>query len=142
MSQKESSISNFISAAGVILAISYPVLAVSTGFRAIYQLFIERPIEAPIGSSFSLVAATCYAIATIGFTNKTAWAWKLSLYVLLFETGLTFIVGGLSFYEPFDAVVGRNVWQYLGADYGYFPLFQPLLGIAWLFHPDSKKLYK
>ena len=37
--EDEKGLSGFIAAAGVILAISYPVLAISTGFRAVYQLF-------------------------------------------------------------------------------------------------------
>ena len=39
----EKGLSGFIAAAGVILAISYPILAISTGFRAVYQLFFLEP---------------------------------------------------------------------------------------------------
>ena len=38
----ENALSGFIRAAGVILAISYPVLALSTGARALYNCFSKR----------------------------------------------------------------------------------------------------
>lgn len=156
-----SALSNFIFAAGVILAISYPVLALSTGVRAIYQIFEGDPTNSPW---LTLIAALCYIVATIGFAKqprdddaaqppkpaRTAlgrWyrsitpqqAWRISVYVLCFESLLTLIVGlestlGLGWF-------GRNVWQYFGRDYGYFPLVQPLLGIAWLFHPNTLRRY-
>ena len=43
-STAENALSGFIRAAGVILAISYPVLALSTGARAIYQLFFKEGV--------------------------------------------------------------------------------------------------
>ena len=36
---------NFVSPAGYVLAVSYPVLALSTGVRAIYQLFFRSDIS-------------------------------------------------------------------------------------------------
>lgn len=142
MQREVSTFDNFIAAAGTILAISYPVLAVSTGFRAGYQLLVERPIENVTASSLSLVAACCYLVATIGFAKRRRWAWQLSVAVLLFETAMTLVVGGLSYYEPTAEVIGRTVWRHFGADYGYFPLFQPLLGIAWLFYPATRFAYQ
>lgn len=150
---------NFIEAAGVILAISYPVLALSTGVRALYQLAEGDPENAPL---FTLVGALCYTIATIGFVKQPRphkrvaapprtllgrwWraitpqqGWWLSVGVLLFESLLTLIVGVLSYTHP--DLIGRNVWQFFGRDYGYFPLFQPLLGVFWLFHPTIRRSY-
>ena len=145
--------SNFIVAAGVILAVSYPVLAISTGFRAAFQLIEAEPTNSPV---LSLLAAICYTLATIGFAKQPRgqaiaptkpartpigrWyraltpqaAWKISVYVLVFETVMTLIVGGLSVAGA--DIFGRNVWHLFGQDYGYFPLLQPLLGIAWLFN--------
>jgi hypothetical protein len=129
-------VSNAIVAAGTILAISYPVLALSTGVRAIYQIYRAEPENSPW---LTLLAAALYLAATVGFVKRQGWAWKLSVGTLGFETLLTLIVGTLSVVAP--DVFGRNVWQYFGRDYGYFPLFQPLLGIAWLFHPATLRLY-
>lgn len=140
-STSQNGLSGFIAAAGVILAISYPVLAISTGFRAGYQLLVERPIENATASGLSLVAALCYLVATIGFAKRAKWAWKVSVAVLAFETAMTFLIGGLSYYEPAVEVIGRTVWRYFGADYGYLPLIQPLLGIMWLFHPETRAGY-
>lgn len=139
---QKNGVSGFIAAAGVILGVSYPVLAVSTGARAIYQLGFERPIENVVASSLSLLAALCYLVATVGFIKRTKWAWQLSVGVLCFELVMTLLVGVLSFYSPTTSMIGRTVWRHFGADYGYFPFIQPILGIAWLFHPDNKRLYR
>jgi hypothetical protein len=135
----QNGLSGFISAAGVILAISYPVLALSTGVRAIYQLFFKEGVTDYLPVILSAIAAICYLLATVGFTVRRRWAWQLSVGVLLFETAMTLIVGTLSFIYP--EVIGNTVWRHFGADYGYFPLIQPLLGLAWLFHPDTAPLY-
>lgn len=138
-STRENAVSGFIRAAGVILAISYPVLALSTGVRAVYQLFFKAGEVDVLGAVLSGIAALCYLTATVGFVIKKRWAWRLSVGVLAFETSMTLIVGTLSFIIP--DVIGGTVWRHFGADYGYFPLVQPLLGLAWLFHPETRRMY-
>ncbi len=159
--KQQGAFANFIVAAGVILAVSYPILAISTGFRAAFQLLEREPSNSPW---LSLLAALCYTLATIGFAkqpraNKPAqtkpartplgrWyraltpqsAWRISVYVLAFETVLTIVIGTMSFVAP--DVFGRNVWEFFGRDYGYFPLIQPLLGIAWLFNSNTLRNYR
>ncbi len=136
---EENGLSGFIAAAGVILAISYPVLALSTGVRAIYQLFFKAGPVNELAATLSLIAALCYMTATVGFAIHKKWAWRLSVGVLVFESAMTLIVGVLSFIMA--DVIGRTVWAYFGADYGFFPLIQPLLGLAWLFHPQTLRVY-
>lgn len=154
-----STFSNFIVAAGVILAVSYPVLAISTGFRAVFQIIEGEAINSPW---LTLLGALCYTVATVGFAKQPRdnqpppkparsvlgkwWralspqaAWRVSVYVLAFESFMTLLVGGLSV-AGFD-IFGRNVWQFFGADYGYLPLIQPLLGILWLFNPVTMRRY-
>jgi hypothetical protein len=87
----------------------------------------------------SAVAATCYLLATVGFIVRRRWAWNLSVSVLAFESLMTLVVGTLSFIIA--DTIGSTVWRHFGADYGFFPLVQPLLGLAWLFHPDTLRLY-
>jgi hypothetical protein len=139
---KESSkvMSDLAYAAGVILAISYPVLALSTGVRAIYQLLFKSGVTDYLPPTLSAVAAICYLFAAIGFTYRRKWAWRLSVGLLGFEMLMVLIVGGLSFVYP--EVIGRTVWGRFGADYGYFPLFQPLLGLIWLFSPPVMQAYR
>ena len=55
------------------------------------------------------------------------------------ETLLTLIVGTLSYTHP--DLIGHTVWRHFGEDYGYFPLFQPLLGLIWLFWPETMRAY-
>lgn len=137
--QQESGLTGFIRAAGVILAISYPVLALSTGVRSLYQLFLKEGVDYYLPPLLSGLAALLYLTATIGFVVRRKWAWQLSVGVLVFETLMTFLIGTLSFTHP--DLIGRTVWRHFGADYGYFPLIQPLLGLAWLFHPETRRLY-
>ena len=136
----QNGLSGFISAAGVILAVSYPVLALSTGARAIYQLFLKEGVTNYLPVYLSLVAAVCYLLATVGFAVRRRWAWKLSVGVLAFESLMTLVVGTLSFIIP--DTIGSTVWRHFGADYGFFPLIQPLLGLAWLFHPETLRVYE
>mgnify|MGYP007059438601 CR=1 FL=1 len=131
--------SPFIRRAGTVLAISYPVLALSTAFRSGYQLFLKEVVVSYTGPILSGVAALCYLTATIGFAYRRRWAWWLSVLVLGFETLMTLIVGTLSIINP--ELVGSTVWRLFGIDYGFFPLVQPLLGLAWLFHSETRQSY-
>jgi hypothetical protein len=129
----------FIGAAGTVLAISYPVLALSTGVRSVYQLMFKEGVVDYLPPALSGVAALCYLLAAVGFTYRVKWGWKLSVGVLAFETFMTLVVGILSFTHP--DLIGRTVWRHFGADYGYFPLIQPLIGLLWLFWPATVRAY-
>lgn len=130
---------SIVSPAGYILAFSYPVLALSTGVRAIYQLFFKAGVTNYFPPTLSAIAALCYLVATLGFAYRRKWSWWLSLSVLGVETLLTLLVGTWSFIDP--AAVGSTVWRHFGEDYGYFPLIQPILGLLWLIWPQTLALY-
>jgi hypothetical protein len=130
---------DLLSAIGYILGVSYPVLALSTGVRAVFQLFFKDGVANYLGPSLSGVAALCYLVGAIGFLYRRRWTWYLSIGSLGFETLLTLIVGTLSYLVP--EVIGGTVWRHFGADYGYFPLFQPILGLIWLLWPDTLRAY-
>jgi hypothetical protein len=130
---------SLVSPAGYILAVSYPVLALSTGVRAIYQLCCKPGVTDTFPPAMSAVAALCYLTATLGFVYRRKWTWWLSLLVLAFETAMTLIIGGWSYLDP--VTVGSTVWRHFGEDYGYFPLVQPILGLLWLLWPPTLALY-
>jgi len=92
----EKGLSGFIAAAGVILAISYPILAISTVFRAVYQLFLKEGVTNYLAPALSAVAALLYLIATVGFAVREKWAWRVSVVALDLEMALVLIVGTLS----------------------------------------------
>ncbi|MEM7343682.1 MAG: hypothetical protein AAF485_05530 [Chloroflexota bacterium] len=133
------SMSDLAYAAGIVLGLSYPVLALSTGVRSLYQLLFKAEVVYYLPPILSGIAALCYLVATIGFAYRRKWAWQLSVGSLGFETLLTLIVGTLSFIVP--DLIGSTVWRHFGQDYGYFPLFQPLLGLYWLFSAGTLKTY-
>jgi hypothetical protein len=137
--EEEKGLSGFIAAAGVILAISYPVLAISTGFRAVYQLFFKEGVTNYLAPALSAVAALLYLIATVGFAVRRKWAWRISVVALGLEMALVLLVGTLSL--VISDTIGRTVWRYYGIDYAFFPLIQPLLGLLWLFHPKTLAAY-
>lgn len=130
---------DLLSTIGYILGVSYPVLALSTGVRAIFQLFFKQGVTDYLPPTLSAIAALCYLVATIGFLYRRRWTWYLSLSSLGFETCMTLLVGTLSFLYP--AVIGSTVWRHFGADYGFFPLFQPILGLIWLLWPETLRNY-
>lgn len=134
-----SGLSGIASFAGYALAISYPVLALSTGVRAVYQLFFKAGATEVVGPSLSALAAACYLVATIGFAYRRRWSWYVSFAVLAFETAMSIIVGTLSYAYP--DLIGRTAWGHFGADYGYFPLVQPILGLIWLAWPVTLAAY-
>lgn len=127
-----------ISTIGYILAVSYPLLALSTGTRAIVRLFFREGIEL-FPPAMSAVAATLYILATIGFAYRRRWSWWLSILSLGVETILTIIIGVMSYVYP--ELIGSTVWRHFGEDYGYFPLFQPILGLIWLMWPQTLHEY-
>lgn len=131
--------SRFIKGAGVVLAVSYPVLAISTFFRGTYQLFLKEGSLNPVGPTLTLIASLLYFLATFGFAIRRRWAWYLSVTVLGIETAFTLVVGTLSIIYP--EMIGSTVWRYFGIDYGFFPLVQPLLGLAWLLYPETMVAY-
>ncbi len=125
-------------AIGYILGVSYPVLALSTGVRAVYQA-LGRPDLSPLPIALSGLAAIVYVAAAVAFFTRRRWAWRLGVAALAFETLMALGVGTLSYLWP--DVIGRTVWAHFGADYGYFPLIQPMLGLIWLAWPETRRRY-
>ncbi|MBW7883169.1 MAG: hypothetical protein H3C34_11120 [Caldilineaceae bacterium] len=140
VSRRDALWANVVSPAGYVLAVSYPVLALSTGVRAVYQLYFKEGVTYYLPVYLSALAALSYLTATIGFAYRRRWTWWLSVIALGFETAMTFVIGVWSFVDP--EFIGRTVWRHFGEDYGYFPFFQPLLGLVWLFWPLTMEAYK
>ncbi len=130
---------SLIRAIGQILAVSYPLLALSAGVRSVYQLFFKPGVTDYFPPALSAVAAICYLLATVAFVIRKPWAWRVSVGVLAFETAGVLIVGTLSIFLP--EVIGRTVWHDFGIDYGFLPLIQPILGLVWLFWPENRTLF-
>lgn len=118
-----------ISLIGYILGISYPLLALSTGARGLYQLFLRDDLT-KLGPILSVLTALLYLVAAIGFFKRTRRWWFVSVSALALELALVLVIGALSFVLP--DLIGSTAWRHFGQDYGYFPLFQPLLGLIYL----------
>ncbi|MEI2692024.1 MAG: hypothetical protein V9H69_20875 [Anaerolineae bacterium] len=99
-----------ISLIGYILGISYPLLALSTGARGLYQLFLRDDL-AKLGPALSVLTAVLYMVAAIGFFKRTARWWRISVGALTVETILVLVIGTLSFIIP-DALA-HTAWRHL-----------------------------
>lgn len=137
--QETQNLSTFISVAGTILGISYPVLAISSLARSGYQLFLKEGVTNYLGPALTGVAAILYIIAAIGFARRNKRTWQISAGALALETALTLIVGTLSLIIP--DVIGGTVWRLYGIDYAFFPLIQPILGLIWLTRPEVMQAF-
>lgn len=118
-----------ISLIGYVLGISYPLLALSTGARGLYQLFFRDDLT-KLGPALSVLTAVLYVIAAIGFFKRTSRWWRIAVAALAVETALVLVIGALSFIAP--DLIGSTAWRHFGQDYGFFPLIQPLLGLVYL----------
>ena len=142
-------LSSLAEAAGRALALSYPLLAFSTGGRAVYQLFFKAgglihstEMARWLGPTLSLLACTVYLVATVGFALRRRGAWWVSVVALAFETAAVLVVGWITVQGgPAAQLIGRTAWGHFGSDYGYFPLVQPLLGLFWLLWPATRAAY-
>ena len=138
-SKREALWANFVSPAGYVLAFSYPVLALSTGVRSVYQLFFKAGVTNYVPVYLSTLAALLYLTASIGFAYRRRWTWWLSVISLGLEMVMVLVVGTWSLLDP--VLIGHTVWRHFGEDYGFFPLVQPLLGLIWLFWPYTMEMY-
>lgn len=133
-------LSRFADVTGKILAVSYPVLALSTGARGLYQLFLKESVTDYLPPLLTTIAAALYLVAAIGFARRSKRAWTISVVALTLEMIGIVVVGALSNLQP--DLVGETAWRHFGADYGYFPFIQPLLGLIWLLHPQTLRAYR
>ncbi|MDT8307878.1 MAG: hypothetical protein RRC07_18240 [Anaerolineae bacterium] len=133
-------LSRFADVTGKILAVSYPVLALSTGARGLYQLFLKEGVTNYVPPLLTTIAAALYLVAAVGFARRSKRAWTVSVVALSLEMVGIAVVGTLSYVRP--DLVGETAWRHFGADYGYFPFIQPLLGLIWLLHPQTLRAYR
>ncbi len=75
-----------ISLIGYVLGISYPLLALSTGARGLYQLFLRDDLT-KLGPALSVLTAVLYVVAAIGFFKRTARWWRISVSALTHRDG-------------------------------------------------------
>jgi hypothetical protein len=125
--------------AGYVLAITYPLFALSIGVRAIYQLCCRPDIPNRLGPWLSLVAAVIYAVAAVGFARRSRRAWTISLSALSFELVCVLVVGTVTTLDP--TAIPHTAWGRFGQDYGFFLVFQPFLGLLWLLWPTTREAY-
>jgi hypothetical protein len=129
----------FIRAIGQILAVSYPLLALSTGARGVYQLCCKPGVSDYLAPTITTVAALCYLLATLGFIVRKPAAWRLAVGLLSFEIMGVLLVGSLTLLQP--GAIGHTAWSYFGRDYGFLPLVQPILGLIWLLWRENRRAY-
>ena len=124
---------------GYILGISYPLLALSTGTRGLYQIWFRPDITNKLGPILSSVAGVLYVIAALGFFKRTPRWWRVSVIVLAIETVFVVVIGALSFLRP--DLISHTSWWHFGQEYAFFPLFQPILGLIYLLSRPARQTF-
>lgn len=132
-------LSQVVATFGYIIAVSYPLLALSTGARAVYQIFVRTDLTNKFGPTLTALAAVIYVLASVGFIVRKKWAWQFSVGALTLEILGVLIVGSLSVTAPL--LFEHTSWRYFGADYGFFPVLQPIIGLVWLLWPGTRQAY-
>lgn len=124
---------------GYILGISYPLLALSTGARGLYQIWFRPDIINKLGPILTSVAGVLYVIAALGFFRRTPRWWRVSVIALSVETVLAVVIGALSFLLP--DLISHTSWWHFGQEYASFPLFQPILGLIYLLSRAARETF-
>lgn len=120
-----------------LLIALYALFAVAAGSRAAYQI-ATRWQQAPLAYALSAVAALLYLLGCAGLARRTPGAWRLAVVVCALELVGVLGVGALSLAAP-ELLGPATVWSGFGAGYGFLPLLLPLLGLAWLLRPATRR---
>lgn len=122
-----------------LLIALYTLFAVAAGSRALYQI-ATKWAEAPLAYTLSAVAALVYLLACVGLARRGKAAWRLAAGVCAFELAGVLSIGALSLARP-GLFADATVWSGFGAGYGFAPLILPVLGLAWLWRPATRRAY-
>lgn len=125
--------------AGRLLIALYALFAIAAGARALYQI-TTRWEQAPLAYTLSAVAALVYLLACVGLARRTPAAWRLATGVCAFELAGVLLVGTLTLARP-ALFAAATVWSGFGAGYGFVPLVLPILGLAWLLRPATRRAF-
>ena len=96
-----------MTAVGYILGISYPLLALSTGARGIYQIIFRDDLP-KLGPALTIFSSLLYLIASVGFFKRSRRAWRVSVTALSLISFVPLLVLG----EP--AILSENAMSVLG----------------------------
>jgi hypothetical protein len=58
-----------------------------------------------------------------------------------FELAGVLVVGSLSLLDP-ELFPRATVWSTYGLGYGFFPLFLPIAGLAWLLRGQTRRAFR
>jgi hypothetical protein len=122
-----------------LLVALYGLFALAAGARSLYQI-ATRWAHAPLAYGLSAAAAMVYLVACAGLVRRTPTAWRTALVACTIELVGVLTVGTLSLAAP-RSLGAATVWSGFGAGYGYVPLILPVLGLAYLLRPITRRAY-
>lgn len=128
-----------LAGAGRLLTALYALFALAAGGRASYQIALKWA-DAPLAYGLSALAALVYLLAGLALARRGPTAWRAAAGACLFELAGVLLVGALSLARP-ELLGDATVWSGFGAGYGFVPLALPLLGLAWLWRPATRRAY-
>lgn len=123
---------------GRVLILVYGIFAVAATARSVVQL-IRDASEAPLAYWLSAFAAAVYIVATIALAHNGRRMRRVAWTAVVIELLGVITVGVLSLTHP-ELFARDSVWSDFGRGYGYVPLVLPVLGIAWLWQSDPRRI--
>jgi hypothetical protein len=120
----------------VALLAAYGLLAFAATGRSVYELSVKFN-EAPLEYSLSTLAAVIYLVAVWAIARGDRLALRVARAACTFELAGVLIVGTVSVFDS-EAFSRSTVWAKYGMDYGWLPLFVPMLALWWI-HRQSPR---
>ncbi|HMP42946.1 MAG TPA: hypothetical protein PKA05_21405 [Roseiflexaceae bacterium] len=121
-----------------VLAFCYAFWAFASLGRALYQYLFRHP-ETFMPTHISAFAALLYLVIALLMASRSLRIWWMTLLLLVIELAAVLIVGTIDLiWQPFPY---QSVWSAYGAGYFFMPLILPLVGLAWLLRPATRRAY-
>jgi hypothetical protein len=124
---------------GRLLIFVYGLFALSAGARASVQIATKFHV-APLAYVLSAVSAVIYIVATICLARSTPLSRRIAVVSCSIELIGVIAVGIWSVVDTsaFPDVDRSTVWSNFGAEYAFFPLILPILGLWWVWRAPQR----
>ena len=122
---------------GRLVPAAFWVAGAATTVTALVQLVQETSV--PLGPRLlTLFAGVLYLLAALGLTHNGRRMRALAWVSVSISAGGPIIVGLMGIGEPWTA--GWSPWSQFGMEVGFVSLLLPIVGIAWLWGSNPRRI--